>query len=76
MKSLGCLYLEGLLHGGAYFRNFTVFSPKLGVKIKCDFLGALVLVMYKYKYKKTFVYSNIDNDKKQKKTNKIESNMK
>ena len=36
MKSLGCLYLEGLLHGGAYFRNFTVFSPKLGVKIKCD----------------------------------------
>ena len=66
--------IEG--HGGAYFRNFTVFSPKLGVKIKCDFLGALVLVMYKYKYKKTFVYSNIDNDKKQKKPNQIESNMK
>ena len=55
VKSLGSLYLEGLLHGGAYFRNFTVFSPKLGVKIKCDFLGALVLVMYKYKYKKHFL---------------------
>ena len=24
VKSLGCLYLEGLLHGGAYFQNFTV----------------------------------------------------
>ena len=23
---LGGLYLEGLIHGGAYFRNFTVFS--------------------------------------------------
>ena len=34
VKSLG-----GLYSGGAYFRNFTVFSPKLGVKIKCDFLG-------------------------------------
>ena len=22
---LGGLYLEGLIHGGAYFRNFTVF---------------------------------------------------
>ena len=22
-----CLYLEGLIHGGAYFRNFTVFLP-------------------------------------------------
>ena len=22
---LGGLYLEGLVHGGAYFRNFTVF---------------------------------------------------
>ena len=22
---LGDLYLEGLIHGGAYFRNFTVF---------------------------------------------------
>ena len=23
---LGGLYLEGLRHGGAYFRNFTVYS--------------------------------------------------
>ena len=23
----GGLYLEGLTHGGAYFRNFTVFLP-------------------------------------------------
>ena len=51
-EELEGLIFGGLLHGGAYFRNFTVFFPKLGVKIKCDFLGALVLVMYKYKYKK------------------------
>ena len=25
-KPLGGLYLEGLIHGGAYFRNFTVFQ--------------------------------------------------
>ena len=25
-KPLGGLYLEGLIHGGAYFRNFTVIS--------------------------------------------------
>ena len=25
VMSLGSLYLEGLIHGGAYFRNFTVF---------------------------------------------------
>ena len=25
VTSLGSLYLEGLRHGGAYFRNFTVF---------------------------------------------------
>ena len=24
IMSLGSLYLEGLIHGGAYFRNFTV----------------------------------------------------
>ena len=24
VTSLGALYLEGLIHGGAYFRNFTV----------------------------------------------------
>ena len=26
VTGLGSLYLEGLLHGGAYFWNFTVFS--------------------------------------------------
>ena len=26
VTGLGGLYLEGLIHGGAYFRNFTVFS--------------------------------------------------
>ena len=25
---LGGLYLEGLIHGGAYFRNFTVVNTK------------------------------------------------
>ena len=25
VTSLGGLYLEGLMHGGAYFRNFSVF---------------------------------------------------
>ena len=25
LNVLGGLYLEGLIHGGAYFRNFTVF---------------------------------------------------
>ena len=28
VMSLGCLYLEGLRQGGAYFRNFTVSKPK------------------------------------------------
>ena len=26
---LGGLYLEGLIHGGAYFRNFTVFPASM-----------------------------------------------
>ena len=26
ITSLGGLYLEGLIHGGAYFRNFTVIT--------------------------------------------------
>ena len=25
VTSLGCLYLEGIIHGGAYFRNFMVY---------------------------------------------------
>ena len=31
VTSLGGLYLEGLIHGGAYFRNFTVSSEHSGV---------------------------------------------
>ena len=30
---LGGLYLEWLIHGGTYFRNFTVFSSKTLVSI-------------------------------------------
>ena len=26
VMSLGGLYLEGLIHGGSYFRNFTVYE--------------------------------------------------
>ena len=29
VTGLGGLYLEGLIHGGAYFRNFTVFKDGL-----------------------------------------------
>ena len=25
VTSLGCLYLEGIIHGGAYFRNFMLY---------------------------------------------------
>ena len=31
---LGGLYLEGLIHGGAYFRNFTVLEMVILLKIK------------------------------------------
>ena len=27
-NDFGVLYLEGLIHGGAYFRNFTVFTQE------------------------------------------------
>ena len=30
IASLGGLYLEGLIHRGAYFQNFTVFLSSLG----------------------------------------------
>ena len=33
MTSLGGLYLEGLIHGGAYFRNFTVYNVCREIKI-------------------------------------------
>ena len=29
VTSLGCLYLEGIIHGGAYFRNFMVYVINL-----------------------------------------------
>ena len=29
----GGLYLEGLIHGGAYFENFTVFDRTIGTII-------------------------------------------
>ena len=35
VTSLGGFYLEGLIHGGAYFRNFTLFlhvNSKLGLQ--------------------------------------------
>ena len=34
VTSLGGLYLDGLIHGGAYFRNFTVFMNDLVYVIK------------------------------------------
>ena len=34
VTGLGGLYLEGLIHGGAYFRNFTVFSVHVTQDIK------------------------------------------
>ena len=42
VTSLGGLRLEGLIHGGAYFRNFTVFSLEtscLWYSIKCQTRG-------------------------------------
>ena len=42
VTSLGGLYLEGLIHGGAYFRNFTVSSnseiPEQLLVLKLAFL--------------------------------------
>ena len=34
VTGLGGLYLDGLIHGGAYFRNFTVFMNDLVYVIK------------------------------------------
>ena len=33
VTSLGGVYLEGLIHGGASFRNFTVFRERLSEKM-------------------------------------------
>ena len=32
VTGLGGLYLEGLIHGGAYFRNFTVYKNSYRVE--------------------------------------------
>ena len=34
--SLGGLYLEGLIHEGAYFRNFTVFNKTLTMNFNIE----------------------------------------
>ena len=34
VTGLGGLYLEGLIHGGAYFRNFTVFSLCIALALR------------------------------------------
>ena len=34
VTGLGGLYLEGLIHGGAYFRNFTVFSLGIALALR------------------------------------------
>ena len=31
VTSLGCLYLEGLIHGEAYFQNFTVTIQRVNI---------------------------------------------
>ena len=39
VTSSGDLYLEGLIHGGTYFRNFTVLRTLLSITLKS--LGAI-----------------------------------
>ena len=50
MKRLGAYIWRAFTWRGLFSEFYGIF-PKIGVKIKCDFLWALVLVMYKYKYK-------------------------
>ena len=38
--SLGGLYLEGLIHGGAYFRNFTVYLQYTSIDSGSDLMIA------------------------------------
>ena len=35
VRGVGGLYLEGLIHGGGYFQNFTVVSFELYCSIYC-----------------------------------------
>ena len=48
VTSLGGLYLEGLIHGGAYFRNFTVFffAQNMCITINKQFRRALVCLLF------------------------------
>ena len=45
----GGLYLEGLIHGGAYFRNFTViesafkFEPRFQTETKISFVANFLI---------------------------------
>ena len=45
--SLGDLYLEGLIHGGAYFRNFTVLSITRVMMMVTKYVFALLLLSAK-----------------------------
>ena len=47
VKAPGGLYLEGLIHGGAYFRNFTVFNlyGRLNFYFRLIFFFSFVLVL-------------------------------
>ena len=42
VMSLGGLYLEGLIHGGAYFRNFTVCVAMCSYGWLCGCVGLSV----------------------------------
>ena len=48
LRVLGGLYLEGLISGGAYFRNFTVCL--LGVQVAVEGKGWMVLAIDNYDY--------------------------
>ena len=42
--SLGGLYLEGLIHGGAYFRNFTVHQ-RLTLYRKTPLMEPIIIII-------------------------------
>ena len=49
ITSLGGLYLEGLMHGGAYFRNFTVYKLIVWTEQKIIiFSKQLIRVAFKF----------------------------
>ena len=57
IKGLPILYLEGLIHGEAYFRNFMVYPLKLIVLSPVEDIEVLSLYQY-------FFANNIDNQEK------------